>query len=189
MSKNKESTKNSDETTCFPEKIEFHGVVYEDEYKSIEKYKAQFDGFRKEYLVTNFGEKAAVVALKNDCVLLVRQYRLLLNDLSFEIPGGLMESGETPEEGAIRECFEESGVILKNLHHLIRYDPDLEYTKNHTYVFYTEEIENIPEGESDRFVWIPLTECMDMILERKITDSLTLIALLSYQLRISLEKK
>ena len=54
-------------------------------------------------------------------VLLVRQYRLLINDVSLEIPGGKVDKGETPEKSAIRECHEETGVECKNLKYLLNY--------------------------------------------------------------------
>ncbi|QSO49167.1 NUDIX domain-containing protein [Alicyclobacillus mengziensis] len=33
----------------------------------------------------------------------------------WEVPGGKLEPGETPEDAAIREVFEESGAILENV--------------------------------------------------------------------------
>ncbi len=45
-------------------------------------------------------------------VVLVRQYRHGIRDLSLEIPGGLVEEQDTPEETARRELREETGYII-----------------------------------------------------------------------------
>ena len=170
------------ETTCLPEAIESHGFIYEDDYKRIERITANFDGFSKEYFVSDYGEKAAVLVLRDNYVLLVRQYRLLINRLSFEVPGGSVDDGETPEDSAIRECLEETGVMINNLKPLIEYDPDLEYTKNHTYVFYTEEGGSSHFSEKKDHEWVPLHKCLKMIKRGIIADSLSIIAIMTYKL-------
>ena len=175
----------SDETTEQPLSTKSQGIVYEDDYKKIEKITAEFDGFSKVYFVSDFGEKAAVLVFRDNCVLLTRQYRLLINKLSYEVPGGKVNSGESPEEAAKRECFEETGVHCHTLKPLITYDPDLEYTRNHTYVFYTNGIEKNYSQVSDKHEWLPIDECLQMIKDEIITDSLSIITLMAYQLRIA----
>ena len=127
--------------------LESQEIVYRDRNQSIQRVVARFDGFEKEYFVSDHGLRAAVVAVRNDTILLVRQYRLLINGLSYEIPGGRIDENETPEQAAIRECLEETGIVCSNLKSLIDYLPSLDIWKNHTYVFYTEEITN---GEKER---------------------------------------
>ena len=47
------------------------------------------------------------------------QNRVLLtqraDDSTWCVPGGSMELGETPEEAAKRECYEETGIIVNDL--------------------------------------------------------------------------
>ena len=43
---------------------------------------------------------------------LVRQYRPALERVTMELPGGLRDENDTPEETAIRELFEETGMIV-----------------------------------------------------------------------------
>jgi 8-oxo-dGTP pyrophosphatase MutT (NUDIX family) len=114
-------------------------------------------------------------------VLLVRQYRLLINGLSYEIPGGRVDENETPEAAAIRECLEETGVQCLNLKPLISYHPSLDIWKNYTYVFYSEELKEIEKDNSERRVWIPLERCIEMVFAQQIVDSLSIVAILAYQ--------
>ena len=180
--KNKQVTK-TNETISRPYNIESNGIVYEDHYKKIEKITAEFDGFSKEYFVSDFGEKAAVLVFRDNCVLLTRQYRLLINRLSYEVPGGKVENDENPKDAAIRECFEETGVRCSNLKPLITYDPDLEYTRNHTHVFYTHDMENAKIQLSGKHKWLPFNDCLKMIDQRIITDSLSIITILAYKVK------
>ena len=180
--KNKQVTK-TNETISLPYNIESNGIVYEDPYKKIEKITAEFDGFIKEYFVSDFGEKAAVLIFRDNCILLTGQYRLLINKLSYEVPGGKVDKDENPEDTAIRECFEETGVRCSNLKPLITYDPDLEYTRNHTHVFYSHDTEDTQTQLSEKHKWLPFNDCLNMIEQGIITDSMSIITLLAYKVK------
>lgn len=174
-----------DETTLRPLRVERQDLVYEDRNQRIFKVLAYFAGFSKEYYVSDHGVRAALLAVRRGDVLLARQYRLLINDLSFEIPGGKVDEDEAPEAAAIRECLEETGVRCANPQPLISYHPSLDIWKNYTHIFYSEDV-NEPEGESaDRLAWIPLGQCIDMIFSCDITDSLSIVGLLAYHTLLS----
>lgn len=168
------------ETTSLPLSIEPQEVVYQDRNQKIQKIVARFDGFSKEYYVSDHGQRAALLAVRNGEVLLVRQYRLLINRLSYEIPGGRIEENETPEAAAIRECLEETGIQCLNLRPLISYHPSLDIWKNYTHVFYSEELKEFAKENPERRVWIPLARCIEMIFAQQIVDSLSIVSLLAY---------
>jgi len=46
------------------------------------------------------------------------KYLFLLRREGYCLPGGKLDEGETHKEGAIRECFEETGIIPENLKYL-----------------------------------------------------------------------
>ena len=168
------------ETTSLPLSIEPQEIVYQDRNQRIQRILARFKGFSKEYYVSDHGQRAALLAVRDGEVLLVRQYRLIINGLSYEIPGGRIEENEMPEAAAIRECLEETGIQCLNVKSLIGYHPSLDIWKNYTHVFYSEELEEIAEDNPDRRVWIPLARCIDMVFAHQIVDSLSIIALLAY---------
>jgi len=162
-------------------------VVYEDPYCQINKIVADFGSFTKEYFVASEGRRAGVVVLRGINVLLVRQYRLLIDDYSLEIPGGAVEDGERPESAAVRECYEETGVRCTTLHPLLHYQLSLDTRDNPTYLYYCSEFEVSQAADADRsgtesvgYSWIPFSECLSMVFEGRIEDSFSIIALLGY---------
>jgi ADP-ribose pyrophosphatase len=66
--------------------------------------------------VFEFRSWANVLALtKTGEVVLVRQYRHGVCDVLLEFPGGVVEDGEDPAEGAKRELLEETGYAASHL--------------------------------------------------------------------------
>lgn len=68
------------------------------------------DGVEREYEVLVEADTAVVVALTEERdVILVREYRPGPRQALLELPGGLVDAGETPLEAAARELLEETG--------------------------------------------------------------------------------
>lgn len=68
------------------------------------------DGVEREYEVLVEADTAVVVALTEQRdVILVREYRPGPRQALLELPGGLVDAGETPLEAAARELLEETG--------------------------------------------------------------------------------
>ena len=161
-------------------------IVYEDNYQQIYAVTADFGDFKKEYFVRDTGERTGVVVVQDESVLLVRQYRLLIDGLSWEIPGGRVDDGETAEEAAVRECQEETGLTCRELRPLITFHPGLDITDNLTHVYFADQFEQDSGAEKDirevqEQVWTPVERCMEMVSTGQIVDSLSIIGLLSYR--------
>ncbi len=161
-------------------------VVYENKYQQIVRVPVQFDGYAKEYFVNSYGCRVGLLIIRNDEVLLVRQWRLLVRQLAFEIPGGRVDAGETPEQAAAREGLEETCLRCRNLKPLLYFHPGLDTFDNPTFLFSSDTFdqaskENLHEHEVSEQVWIPLQRCIEMIFAKDIVDSLTIAALLSYK--------
>lgn len=169
-----------------PPEIGERRIVYENRFQQVYQVGVNFHGFEKEYFVTDYGQRAGLVVLRGGAVLLVRQYRLLIDRVSWEIPGGRVDDGEAPETAAVRECLEEAGLLCRNLKPLLTFHPGLDTLHNPTYLFYTGEFDeasgdDVHAGEVIERIWVPLGRCIGMVFGQEIVDSLSIVALLGYQ--------
>lgn len=161
-------------------------LVYKNKYQRIYRTVVNFGDFTKEYFVNETGIRVGVVVVKGGRVLLVRQYRFLIKGLSWEIPGGSLYDGETLEEAAVRECFEETGVRCSSLQPLTFFYPGTDVSNNPTHIFFSDSVlatnqpRKVDVSEMTHSEWVPLEECIAMILRHEILDSFTLLGMLSY---------
>jgi ADP-ribose pyrophosphatase len=163
-------------------------IVYQNPFLQISSVRVEFPDYVKTIYVSHYGPRVGVLLLKDDHVLLVRQYRMLIDDMTLEIPGGKVDEGETPEIAASRECLEETCLRCLNLQPLLYYHPGLDTTDNPTWMFYCTQSEPVPQQELDRnevaeLVWIPFSRCVEMVFEKQIVDCLSVAAILAYQVR------
>ncbi|MFH0981347.1 MAG: NUDIX hydrolase [Planctomycetota bacterium] len=173
----------SRETTLYPLSIGPGEVVHRNRNVEIRRVVAKFDGFEKEYFVSDYGRRAAVVIMDGGRVLLARQYRLMINEIALEIPGGRAEPEESLEDAAVRECLEETGIRCQDLSPLISYELGLDTVRNPTTVFVASAFEQVGGVAEDRFAWVPFEQCLDMVFSGGIRDSLTVLALLACRAR------
>lgn len=169
-------------------------LLYSNPHQQVYHVKVDVNGFPKEYFVNEFGERTGVVVVKGEEILLVRQYRLLVDRITAEIPGGKIDDGETAESATIRECFEETGVRCNRLRPLISYHPGLDTYHNPTHLFYCQDFDETASvesfsrpGETAGYLWVPLHKCLDMVFSGQIMDSFSIIGLLSYYSRLTEE--
>lgn len=161
-------------------------VVHTNAYYQVSRRMADFGEFTREYFVTHYGTRAAVVVARGKDILLCRQYRLIPDCVCWKIPGGKVDEGETLEAAAIRECFEETGIRCRAVSPLIRFQLGSDAIDNPTHIFYST---TFVEGESggdhheiDALSWVPLERCLGMIAASEIADALSIVGLFSYKM-------
>jgi len=179
---------NKKESLYLPKKRGPKESIFENQYTRMYRTCVHFQGFTKEYFVTEMGERVSVMLIEREKVLLVSQYRFLMNGLSWELPGGAVRKDETPEQAAGRECLEETGIRAMRLIPFLGYNITLDCLDNYTRIFICSKFEFQEEkGPDPREIvekaWIPIDRCLGMIEEKEIKDSMTIMGLLSYALR------
>lgn len=160
---------------------------YENPYQQVHRVGVAFEGFSKEYFVTEVGSRSGLVVMDADRVLLVRQYRFLINDIAWEIPGGRIEDDEPPAEAAAREVLEETGLRCHDLEPLLFFHPGLDTFHNPSHLFLSRRHERVAPfqpnpQEVTECVWIPLEDCLRMIFQGRIVDSLSIAGLFACRL-------
>ncbi|MGC0414531.1 NUDIX hydrolase [Embleya sp. AB8] len=58
-----------------------------------------------------------------DRVLMMWRHRFMADRWGWEIPGGLVDLGEGPEDAALRELLEETGYRPTTSRHVVRFQP------------------------------------------------------------------
>ncbi|MFH8751837.1 NUDIX hydrolase [Streptomyces rimosus] len=143
----------------------------------------QPDGRRWEHHVVRM-RHLAVAAIVDDQkrVLMMWRHRFITDTWAWELPMGLIEEGETPEEAAIREAREETGWRVEGVKPLIYAQPANGITDSEHHVFRAEAAEYVGPptelNESDRVEWIPIADLKGMIDRKEIVSSGTLVGVL-----------
>ncbi|HEY9006780.1 MAG TPA: NUDIX hydrolase [Ohtaekwangia sp.] len=115
---------------------------------------------------------------------LVGQFRYALNEFHWEIPEGGAPLTEDPLDAAKRELQEETGIVAKQWKKIARLHTSNSVTDEEGFIFLAEDLEhgasNLEETEADMKVWkLPLKEAVDMVMRGEITDSMSVIGLLT----------
>jgi len=160
---------------------------YQNPYQKVHRVGVTFDGFTKEYFVNEVGSRTGLVLAEGDRILLVRQYRFLINAIAWEIPGGRIDDDESPADAVVREVLEETGLRCHEPEPLLFFHPGLDTFHNPSHLFVSRRHERVTLFEPDprevtECVWVPLDECLRMIFRGDIVDSLSIAGLFAYQL-------
>lgn len=130
---------------------------------------------------------------ENENVIMIKQFRYPFSQVLYEIPAGKLEIGEDPLEAAIRELEEESGAVAESIEYI-----GTMYTtvaildeKIHMYLATGLTYKNAhpDDGEFLEVEKIPLKTLVDMVMDGKIPDSKTQIAILKAEKILANRKK
>src|SRR5499427_8222651 len=141
-------------------------------------------GEDRRYPVLHVGLTVGVVPFVDDeHVLLIRQFRHLIREDSWELPGGGGRSGESPLEAAQRELREEGGYRAGRLTFLTRFYPSNAYLDETAYCYIGEDLTWDPlDSDDDEYFdrrAVPFREAVQMALEDRLTESVSKVAILA----------
>ena len=95
--------------------LNMYEMDFSDRDGKAKKYFFASRAQKEENLKMNAGfyaDGVDIAAFYDEKIVLVRQYRKPIDAFIYECPAGLIEPGETPEEAAVREFHEETGMTL-----------------------------------------------------------------------------
>ncbi len=135
-------------------------------------------------VVLHRGAVVIVPRLANDKFLVLKQYRVAVNDWVIEFPAGTLEEGEKPEECALRELEEETGFRANRITFLGAFYASPGYTSEKLYAYLAEDlVRTEARREPTEFIEtleLSLRELLSVIAEGKIGDGKTLASILLY---------
>ena len=125
---------------------------------------------------------AAVPLLPDGRVILVRQWRHPAQEVLLEIPAGVMDPGETPEQTVNWELAEEIGYRAGTVRKLFSVYLAPGYSEEIIHIFLAEDLtpEQLPADEDEDLetVIVPLAEAVTMCREGQIKDAKSVAGLL-----------
>jgi thioredoxin type arsenate reductase len=160
------------------EEIDQYGVF------RIRRYLARSPrtGKNREVSVVDTADWVNVIGVTpDDRIVLVRQYRHGTDRVSLEIPGGIVDAGESPADAAVRELREETGYAGSPPSHLGTVEPNPAILSNrcHTYVIRDcrpAGEQRLDPGEDIEVTTLPRSEVAAAVADGRIAHALVICA-------------
>jgi 8-oxo-dGTP pyrophosphatase MutT (NUDIX family) len=121
-------------------------------------------------------------------VVMVKQYRHGSREVTLEIPGGMLDTGDTPQEAAARELLEETGYQAEEWMKIGVVSPNPAIFSNRCYTFLARNMKKvrdpIPDQTEDiEVVLVPLSDIPGLIRKGEIDHALVITAFYWYFLQ------
>jgi ADP-ribose pyrophosphatase len=139
-------------------------------------------GMTKRFSLINAVEWVNVIAIRPDeRVVLIRQFRIGAGAICLEIPGGMVDPGESPAVAAARELAEETGYTSSRWEQIGRVNPNPAIMTNHLYTFLARDAvqTGAPRPEGSEVIEVEtatLAECHAAIRDGRIDHALVIVA-------------
>lgn len=167
-------------------KIEFgnkYMVLKSEDLLFERRVNGKLDLLRKEYYSIECPDFVTCIVIKDDKLLVVKQYRRPVQDMNIEFVAGMIDKGFSPEQSVSKELEEEVGIIPSNLIFLGTCRPLSGQNNNLCYVYLVNEftetetkLELYEEFTGLTRSWIPIIEFKKMIRSGELNDGVTLMA-------------
>jgi ADP-ribose pyrophosphatase len=130
----------------------------------------------------------SVLAMKDDKIVLVKQFRYPNRTNTIELPAGKLEKDENPRDCALRELEEETNYRAKDMRFLLKFLPSPAYTSEWIHIYEAIDFQKVDDaltGDDDEFIDVielPIEEAYNKVLNGEIVDGKTVIAIMyAYQ--------
>lgn len=134
-------------------------------------------------VVHHSGGVCVVPLTEKGTVLMVKQFRYPMQQVTLEIPAGKLEAGEDPADCGRRELREEAGRTCGKYTPLGKLFPTPAYDTEVIHMYLAQELsapeaQDLDDGEFLDVTELPLEQAVQMVMDGKIPDAKTQIALL-----------
>ena len=159
----------------------------------LKVFRARFDwminprnGHEEKMILLEGGDSVQIVAeTKDQQILLIKQYRFGLKEYIYELPGGLIDEGETPATAAPRELREETGFEAAEWHLLGNNPSNPVFMEAHIFHFAASGLTQtgavaFDNGEDIQWELRPRAEVKEMLLTGAFRHPHTVCGLLAY---------
>lgn len=134
-------------------------------------------------VVHHSGGVCVIPLTEKGTVLMVKQFRYPMQQVTLEIPAGKLEAGEDPADCGRRELREEAGRTCGKYTPLGKLFPTPAYDTEVIHMYLAQELsapeaQDLDDGEFLDVTELPLEQAVQMVMDGEIPDAKTQIALL-----------
>lgn len=157
-------------------------IVYDGKIITVRSDEVEVaDGHKSFREVVEHSGGVVIVAMKEDSILFVKQFRYPIKEEVLELPAGKLEKGEDPNFACERELEEETGYRAKYWKSLGFIYTSIGFCNEKLYLYLAQDLEFVgehpDEGEILENYEYKISEVEEMIADGRISDAKTICAI------------
>ncbi len=174
-----------DETAPYTEVSKI--TIYENPWLCLTESKTiNRDGKDGIFGIVSMKDGTSVVALIDEDILLIREYRFAMRSHTIELISGGIENGEDPISAGLRELREEAGYQASYSRYIGFIDPFTSLVKSRNHLLLATDLTpvelNPDDGEYVELIRVPFSRAVEMVLTGEITHGASCVGILRAKL-------
>lgn len=154
--------------------------LFDEPWFSVRKEICEMPNGKKHsaYYILEYPDWATALALTEDGkVIMVKQYRHGIGEISTELPGGVIDKGETAADAIARELKEETGYEFESIEPIGKVAPNPATSTNYMHMFLAKGGRKVAEQKLDdtedvEVMLCSMEELKQLLKQNKIIQSL-----------------